>query len=61
MAMEPTDRKQRIGQLVPVKERIAELDTKGLRPYRVPAAAATSAKLEVVEAHIGEALGPRLP
>jgi hypothetical protein len=53
-----TDWKQRIVELVLVKQKLAELDTKGLWQYRLPAVAATEAKLRAVEAHLGEALDP---
>ncbi len=56
--MELTDWKQRIVELVLVKQQLAELDTKGLWQYRLPAVAASEARLEAVEAHLGEALDP---
>jgi hypothetical protein len=56
--MERIDWKQRIVELVLVKQKLAELDTKGLWQYRLPAVAASEAKLEAVEAHLGEALDP---
>jgi SMI1 / KNR4 family (SUKH-1) len=56
--MEETDWKQRIAQLVLVKQKLAELDTKGLWQYRLPAVAATEAKLKSVEQRLGEALDP---
>jgi len=52
------DWKQRIVDLVLVKQKLAEVDTRGLWEHRLPAVAATEAKLRTVEAHIGEALDP---
>jgi SMI1-KNR4 cell-wall len=56
--MEMTDWKQRIVELVLVKQKLAELDTKGLWQYRLPSVAATEGKLKSVEARLGEALDP---
>jgi hypothetical protein len=56
--MKQTDWKQRIVELVLVKQKLAELDTKGLWQYRLPAVAASGERLEAVEAHLGEALDP---
>jgi hypothetical protein len=56
--MEMTDWKQRIVELVLVKQKLAELDTKGLWQHRLPAVAATEVKLRAVEAYLGEALDP---
>lgn len=58
MTIETTDWKQRIVELVLVKQKLAELDTKGLWQYRLPAVAATETKLKSVEAYLGEALDP---
>jgi hypothetical protein len=56
--MEPTDWKQRIVQMVLVKQRLAALDTKGLWEHRLPALAATEAMVLAVEGHLGEPLDP---
>lgn len=53
-----TDWKRRIVELVFVKQKLAELDTKGLWQHRLPAVAASEAKLIAVEAHLGEPLDP---
>ena len=53
-----TDWEQRIVELVQVKQKLAELDTKGLWEFRLPAAAATEPKLLAAEAHVGEPLDP---
>jgi SMI1 / KNR4 family (SUKH-1) len=53
-----TDWKKSIVELVLVKQRLAELDTIGLWPYRLPAVAATETKIRAVEANLGEALDP---
>lgn len=58
VTMETIDWKQRIIELVLVKQKLAELDTKGLWQYRLPSVAATEARLKSVEAHLGEALDP---
>lgn len=56
--MDRADWKQRIVELVLVKQKLAELDTKGLWQYRLPAVAASEPRLNAVEAHLGEALDP---
>lgn len=53
-----TDWKKRIVELVLVKQKLAELDAEGLWEHRLPAVAATEAKLRDVETHLGEALDP---
>ncbi len=53
-----TDWKQRIVELVLVKQKLAELDTKGLWQYRLPSVAATEGRPKRLEAHLGEALDP---
>jgi hypothetical protein len=58
MTMEPNDWKQRIVQLVLVKQKLAEVDTKGLWRYHLPALAATEEKVRAVEARLGEPLDP---
>lgn len=50
--------KERIVELVLVKQRIDELDESGLWEYRLPGVAATPAQLDAVEAELGEALDP---
>lgn len=53
---EPVSWKERIVELVIVKQTIDELDASGLWEYRLPAVAATAAQLEAVEAALGEPL-----
>jgi hypothetical protein len=50
--------KERIVELVIIKQTINELDTEGLWEYRLPRVAATPAQLEAVEAALGEPLDP---
>src|SRR5258708_8086288 len=54
-----TDWKQRIVEVVLVKQKLAELDTRGLWQYGLAAVGAGEAALGAVEAHIGEPLDPR--
>src|SRR5258708_39274814 len=54
-----TDWKQRIVEVVLVKQKLAELDTRGLWQDRFPAVAAGEAAQGAVEAHIGQPLDPR--
>jgi hypothetical protein len=56
--MEPTDWKQYIIELILVKQKLADLDTKGLWPHSLPAVAASEARLAEVETHLGGTLDP---
>jgi hypothetical protein len=56
--MEMTEWKQRIVELVLVKQKLAELGSRGLWQHRLPSVAATEGRLKSVEAHLGEALDP---
>jgi hypothetical protein len=56
--VDSVDWKQRIVELALVKQRLAEVDPRGLWPHHLPAVAATDARLGAVEAHFGEALDP---
>jgi SMI1-KNR4 cell-wall len=58
VTMEMTEWKQRIVELVLVKQKLAELGSKGLWQHRLPSVAATEGRLKSVEAHLGEALDP---
>ncbi len=50
--------RQRIVQLVLVKQKIAELDANGLWEYRLPAIAASEERLSASESQLGERLDP---
>jgi hypothetical protein len=56
--MDPADWNYRIGVMVQVKQRLAEVDAEGLWEYHLPRAAASEERLQEVEAHLGEALDP---
>jgi hypothetical protein len=56
--IEPEDWRQRIVQMILVKQKIAELDTQQLWEYRLPGVAARQEKLRAAEAQIGEPLDP---
>jgi len=51
--------KQRIVQLVYIKQTISDLDSKGIWQYRLPGLAADEEKLQAVERLLGEPLDPQ--
>ncbi|MBS2965649.1 SMI1/KNR4 family protein [Actinocrinis puniceicyclus] len=55
---EPANWKERIVQMVLVKQRLEEVDTEGLWEYRLPRVAASEETLQQVEAAIGMPLDP---
>src|SRR5260370_25445562 len=50
--------KQRIVDMVRIKQGIADLDRQGIWEYRLPAVAATEEELKAVEQDLGEELDP---
>ncbi len=50
--------KQRIVDMVRIKQAIADLDRQGIWEYRLPAVAATEEELKAVEQNLGEELDP---
>lgn len=50
--------KQRIGELILIKQRIADVDREGIWPHKLPRVAATESQLREVERHLGEPLDP---